>query len=67
MRMEKFMKENGYQVKKKEEEYSSKQIIHHTLENGRMIPSMVMDSRNGQMERNIKAIFNMVRKRGMGS
>ena len=65
MRMARSLKENGHQVKKKVEEYSSKQIIHHTQENGQTIPNTVTVNRNGQMEQNTKAIFNLVRKRDM--
>ncbi len=59
------MKENGNQIKKKAEEYSSKRIIHPTQENGQTIPNTVMVNRNGQMEHIIKAIFILVRKRDM--
>ncbi len=65
MRMDRSLKENGYQVKKKAEEYSSKQIIHPTQENGQTIPNTAMVNRNGQMEHNTKAIFSLVRKRDM--
>lgn len=65
MRMEKSIKASGFQVKNREEEYSSKLIIHHTQENGLMIHNMAMDSRNGPMEQSIKVIFNMVKKKAM--
>lgn len=59
------MKENGYWERKKEEEYSSKQIILPTQENGITIRNTAMDNRNGQMAQNMKAIFSVEKKKGM--
>ena len=65
MQMDRFIRENGYQAKNRVREYSSKQIIHPIQENGQMMPNMVMGNRNGQTEHNTRAIFIMVKKRGM--
>jgi hypothetical protein len=57
------MKENGYWARKKEEEYSSKQTIHRTQENGKEIRSTATGNRNGQTGQSIKAIFILEKKK----